>query len=145
MIASYADANKRINKVLALFIVGCASAVALATVHGHLKFAIAWLFVGLIGYAIEAWPSRSSFNDHPDAFGSATERPANIDVRESREGDAFCCKFRRFSFLLAATAFLIGSVIGSPLLSNCIAGVFIWFISMLCVPLLCAPHDVEDE
>jgi hypothetical protein len=145
MIASYADANKRINKFLELFILGCASAVALATVHGHPKFAIVWLFVGLIGYAIEAWPSRSSFNDHPDAFGSKTEWVANIDVLESREEDAFCCKFLRLSFLLAATAFLIGYVIGSPLLSNCIAGVFTWFISMLCLPLLCAPHDAEDE
>ncbi len=145
MIASYADAHRRINTILDFFVVGCATALALATVHGYPKFAIVWLFAGLIGYAIEASPNRSSFKDRPVAFGAESESMANGDALESAEEDAFCCKFLRFSFLLAVTAFLIGCVIGSPVWSNCIAGVFTWFISMLCLPLLCAPHDAEDE
>lgn len=145
MVASYADANKRINKMLEFFVVGCASAVAFATVHDHPKFAIIWLFAGLIGYAIEAWPIRLSFKDRPKPFSVKTERAARIDAPAAVEEDAFCCKFLRFSFLLAATAFLIGYVIGAPLLSNCIAGVFTWFMSMLCTPLLCAPHEAEVE
>lgn len=145
MIASYADAHRRINKILEFFIVGSASAVAFATVHGHPQFAIVWLFVGLIGYAIEAWPSCASLSDRLDAFDSKIEGVAKVDALESCEEHAFCCKLLRLSFLLAATAFLIGSVIGNPLLGNCTACVFAWFISMLCVPILCAPHDVADE
>lgn len=128
MIASYADANKRIDKVLEFFIVGCASAVAIATIHGHPRLAIILLFLGLIGYAIEAWPSRSSFKERLDVFGSKSQHVVSTNVLETA-ADAFCCKFLRFSFLLAVTAFLAGYFIGSPLWSSSIAGIFTWFIS----------------
>ena len=141
MIASYADAHKRINNILKLFIAGCATAFTLAMIYDQATIGMVWLFSGVTGFAIEAWPTHSSLVDHSKAH---TERAASADVVESVEGDAFCHKFLRLSFLLAITAFLLGTVVSGPVWGNCMAGIFTWFASMLCVPLLCAPRDATE-
>ena len=141
MIASYADAHKRINNILELFVAGCATAFTLAMIYDQATIGMVWLFSGVTGFAIEAWPIRSSLSDHSKAYA---EYGATTDVGESVEEGAFCHKFLRLSFLLAVTAFLLGAVVGGPVWSNCIIGIFIWFASMLCVPLLCAPRDETE-
>lgn len=145
MIASYANAHRRINKMLELFVVGCAVALAAAVVQGHPRLAIVCLLLGLIGHAIEVWPGPLSFPRRADLLDLKREPAANDGVFEPAEEGAFCRKFLQFSFLLAATAFLIGYVVGGSLWSNCIAGVLTWFMSMLILPFLCAPRDIENE
>jgi hypothetical protein len=141
MIANYADAHKRINNILEFFIAGCATAFALEIVHGRAKFGIVWLLSGAIAFAIEACPTRSCLSDHSKAH---VEDGAAADVVESVEEGAFCHKFLRLSFLLAVTAFVLGTVVGGPVWSNCIAGIVTWFASLLCLPVLCAPRDATE-
>lgn len=141
MIASYADAHKRINNILKLFVAGCATAFTLAIMYDQATIGMVWLFSAVIGVAIEAWPTCSSRSDHSKA---CSEGAASADVVESVEEGAFCRKFLRLSFLLAVTAFLLGIVIGGPVWSSCMVGIFTWFASMLCVPFLCAPRDAIE-
>ncbi len=141
MIASYADAHKRINNILEFFVAGCATAFTLAMMCEKSAIGMVSLFSGAIGFVIAAWPTRSSLVDHSKLCASRT---VGADVVESQEEGAFCRKFLRLSFLLALTAFLLGTAVGSPVWSNCMAGVCTWFISMLFVPILCAPRDATE-
>ena len=85
MIANYADAHKRINKILELFVAGCATGLTLAIMYDQATIAMVWLISGVIGFAIEAWPSRSSLSDHSKA---CAERAASSDAAKAiRDND----------------------------------------------------------
>lgn len=145
MIASYASAHKRINKVLELFVGGCAVVLAVAAVQGHPRLPIVCLLSGLIGHAIEVWPKPLSFTRCADLLDLKREPSENDGAFEPAEESAFYRKFLQFCFLLGAAAFLMGYVVGGSLWINCIASVMTWLMSMLILPLFCAPRDTESE
>ncbi|MGD9657927.1 MAG: hypothetical protein AB7U61_09880 [Methylocystis sp.] len=141
MIDSYAAAHKRINNILELFIALCATAFTLAMLYDQAKFGMVWFFSGMIAVVIEAWPTRSSLSGRSKPYA---EYGATADVVESVEAGSFCHKYLRLSFLLAVTTLLLGTVLAVPIWSSCMASIFAWFASMLCVPVLCAPRDATE-
>lgn len=145
MIASYANAHKRINNALELFVGGCAVVLAAAAIQGHPRLPLVCLLSGLIGHAIEVWPKPSSFARRADLLDLERESAGDDGAFEPAEESAFYRKFLQFCFLLGTTAFLMAYVVGGAFWINCIAGVMTWFTSMLSLLFLCAPRDTESK
>jgi hypothetical protein len=144
MTPTYLEAHQRLNAFLEFFFVGCVGASLVGAIHYNWWFAAVWVGAGFFDGLIVISASQGavtgtapSSNEFASELGPSDDELARDEFADQR---AFAGKFLKFTILLATTVLAAGFALRNPWWGNLLVAVVTWFVSMVGIPLLCAPR-----